>query len=95
MRGTAPFEHGGLTVAPTLPHLSPAQRERLEQLADAAPLRTALFPSLKPLSAPAPGSTPEGGRTCGAPGGVAGRKEQQRRALPEFLDGRGSGGTSA
>lgn len=39
-------------VAPTLPHLSPAQRERLEQLADAARLRTALFPSPKPLPAP-------------------------------------------
>ncbi|XMN04575.1 hypothetical protein ACK8N7_00135 [Streptomyces griseobrunneus] len=35
-------------VAPTLPHLSPAQRERLEQLADAARLRTALYPVPKP-----------------------------------------------
>ncbi len=40
VRGTAPFEHGGLMVAPTLPHLSAAQRERLEQLADAV---TTLF----------------------------------------------------
>ncbi|SBV06135.1 hypothetical protein YW3DRAFT_07355 [Streptomyces sp. MnatMP-M77] len=35
--------------APTLPRLSPAQRERLEQLADVARLRTALFPSPRPL----------------------------------------------
>ncbi|MFE1781012.1 hypothetical protein ACFW9F_00090 [Streptomyces sp. NPDC059506] len=35
-------------VAPALPHLSPEQRERLEQLADAARLRAALFPSSKP-----------------------------------------------
>lgn len=35
-------------VAPTLPHLSPAQRERLQQLADAARLRTALYPAPKP-----------------------------------------------
>ncbi|MFD3648001.1 hypothetical protein ACFWVT_12045 [Streptomyces cyaneofuscatus] len=38
-------------VAPTLPHLSPAQRERLEQLADAARLRTALYPAPKPAPA--------------------------------------------
>ncbi|MFJ1789666.1 hypothetical protein ACIOML_35830 [Streptomyces anulatus] len=38
-------------VAPALPHLSPAQRERLEQLADAARLRTALYPSPKPTPA--------------------------------------------
>jgi hypothetical protein len=35
-------------VHPTPPHLSPEQRERLEQLADAARLRTALYPSPKP-----------------------------------------------
>ncbi|MFJ4950769.1 hypothetical protein [Streptomyces sp. NPDC088760] len=35
-------------VHPTPPHLSPEQRERLEQLADAAGLRTALYPSPKP-----------------------------------------------
>ncbi|MDG9711395.1 MULTISPECIES: hypothetical protein [unclassified Streptomyces] len=35
-------------VHPTLPHLSPEQRERLEQLADAARLRAALYPSPKP-----------------------------------------------
>ncbi|MEV7906624.1 hypothetical protein [Streptomyces anulatus] len=35
-------------AAPTLPHLSPAQRERLER-ADAARLRTALFPSPKSM----------------------------------------------
>ncbi|MFI9019158.1 hypothetical protein ACIGZI_34535 [Streptomyces griseus] len=38
-------------VAPTLPHLSPAQRERLEQLADAVRLRTALYPAPKPAPA--------------------------------------------
>ncbi|MEE1943270.1 hypothetical protein V1L54_28350 [Streptomyces sp. TRM 70361] len=38
-------------VAPILPHLSPEQRERLEQLADAARLRAALFPSPKPMPA--------------------------------------------
>ncbi|MFK0182416.1 hypothetical protein ACIQVR_41400 [Streptomyces xanthochromogenes] len=32
-------------VAPTPPHLSPEQRERLEQLADAARLRMALYRS--------------------------------------------------
>ncbi|THA28430.1 hypothetical protein E6R18_28140 [Streptomyces sp. A1277] len=32
-------------VAPTPPRLSPEQRERLEQLADAARLRMALYPS--------------------------------------------------
>ncbi len=48
MRGTAPFEHGDLMVAPTLPHLSPAQRERLEQLAEAARLHAALYPVPKP-----------------------------------------------
>lgn len=48
--------------APSLPHLSSAQCERPEQLADAARLRTALFPSPKPLPAPraAPGSPPGG-----------------------------------
>ncbi|MDP9607749.1 hypothetical protein [Streptomyces demainii] len=35
-------------VHPTPPHLSPEQRERLEQLADAARLRAALYPSPKP-----------------------------------------------
>ncbi|WP_030594046.1 hypothetical protein [Streptomyces anulatus] len=35
-------------VAPTLPHLSPAQRERLEQLAEAARLHAALYPVPKP-----------------------------------------------
>ncbi|WP_345045577.1 hypothetical protein [Streptomyces sannanensis] len=35
-------------VEPTPPHLSPEQRERLEQLADASRLRAALFPSPKP-----------------------------------------------
>ncbi|MFI0756755.1 hypothetical protein ACH4PX_05145 [Streptomyces anulatus] len=35
-------------VAPMLPHLPPAQRERLVQLADAARLRTALYPVPKP-----------------------------------------------
>ncbi|MDX3371014.1 hypothetical protein PV387_34285 [Streptomyces sp. ME02-6987-2C] len=35
-------------VHPTLPHLSSEQRERLEQLADAARLRTLLYPSPKP-----------------------------------------------
>ncbi|KOV78399.1 MULTISPECIES: hypothetical protein [Streptomyces] len=35
-------------VHPPPPHLSPEQRERLEQLADAARLRTALYPSPKP-----------------------------------------------
>lgn len=35
-------------VHPTLPPLSPEQRERLEQLADAARLRAALYPSPKP-----------------------------------------------
>lgn len=35
-------------VAPNPPHLSPEQRERLEQLADAARLRMALYPSPKP-----------------------------------------------
>lgn len=34
-------------VAPTLPHLSPQQRECLEQFADAARLRAALYPSSK------------------------------------------------
>ncbi|WP_242425920.1 hypothetical protein [Streptomyces sp. Root63] len=50
VRGTASFEHGDLMVAPTLPlpHLSPAQRERLEQLAEAARLRAALYPVPKP-----------------------------------------------
>ncbi|MDR3082677.1 MAG: hypothetical protein LBV60_17415 [Streptomyces sp.] len=37
-------------VAPTPPHLSPEQRERLEQLADTARLRMAL--SLSPKSPP-------------------------------------------
>ncbi|WP_424863406.1 hypothetical protein [Streptomyces sp. MMS24-I29] len=42
-------------VAPTLPHLTPEQREHLEQLADAARLRAALYPSPKPTPArPAP-----------------------------------------
>ncbi|MER8225401.1 hypothetical protein ABTZ58_33580 [Streptomyces sp. NPDC094143] len=35
-------------VHPTPPHLSPEQRERLEQLADASRLRAALYPSPKP-----------------------------------------------
>ncbi|MFJ4007709.1 hypothetical protein ACIPWL_30250 [Streptomyces sp. NPDC090023] len=35
-------------VAPTPPHLSPEERERLEQLADAARLRMALYPSPAP-----------------------------------------------
>lgn len=35
-------------VHQTPPHLSPEQRERLEQLADAARLRAALYPSPKP-----------------------------------------------
>ncbi|MZF88285.1 hypothetical protein [Streptomyces sp. SID5643] len=35
-------------VHPSPPHLSPEQRERLEQLADAARLRAALYPSPKP-----------------------------------------------
>ncbi|AEY94281.1 hypothetical protein SHJG_p1150 (plasmid) [Streptomyces hygroscopicus subsp. jinggangensis 5008] len=35
-------------IYPALPHLSPEQRERLEQLADAARLRAALYPSPKP-----------------------------------------------
>ncbi|WP_329304556.1 hypothetical protein [Streptomyces anulatus] len=51
--------------APTLPHLSPAQHERLEQLADTARLRAALYPvpSHQPSSAvPAHGSTPRTGR---------------------------------
>ncbi|MFM9584171.1 hypothetical protein [Streptomyces caniscabiei] len=34
-------------VHPTPLHLSPEQRERLEQLADAARLRAALYPSPK------------------------------------------------
>lgn len=38
-------------VAPTPSHLSPEQRERLEQLADAAQLRTALYPPSKPAPA--------------------------------------------
>ncbi|MFE9016825.1 hypothetical protein [Streptomyces cyaneofuscatus] len=55
-------------VAPMLPHLSPAQRERLEQLADAARLRTALYPSPKPTPARRrsrqyPGGRPHMGRT--------------------------------
>ncbi|MCF2131068.1 hypothetical protein L1I79_32285 [Strepomyces sp. STD 3.1] len=37
-------------VHPTLPHLSPEQCERLEQLADASRLRAALYPSPKPPS---------------------------------------------
>jgi hypothetical protein len=41
-------------VAPTPPHLSPEQRERLEQLADAARLRMALYPSPKPPPARRP-----------------------------------------
>ncbi|MEV7080037.1 hypothetical protein AB0N88_16045 [Streptomyces sp. NPDC093516] len=36
-------------VHPTPPHLSPEQRERLEQLADAARLRAALYRSPKPV----------------------------------------------
>ncbi|GHH88850.1 hypothetical protein GCM10018793_70060 [Streptomyces sulfonofaciens] len=39
-------------VASTPPHLSLEQRERLEQLADAARLRVALYPSPKPPPAP-------------------------------------------
>lgn len=35
-------------VHPTLPHLSPEQRERLEQLTDASRLRAALYLSPKP-----------------------------------------------
>ncbi|MDX3636998.1 hypothetical protein PV728_43800 [Streptomyces europaeiscabiei] len=35
-------------VAPKPPNLSPEQRERLEDLADAARLRMALYPSPKP-----------------------------------------------
>ncbi|GAA2358921.1 hypothetical protein [Streptomyces cuspidosporus] len=35
-------------VHPTPPHLSPEQRERLEQLADASRLRAALYRSSKP-----------------------------------------------
>ncbi|TVL90234.1 hypothetical protein [Streptomyces sp. SAJ15] len=35
-------------VEPVRPSLSPEQRERLEQLADAARLRMALYPSPKP-----------------------------------------------
>lgn len=38
-------------VEPTPPHLSPEQRERLAQLADAARLRAVLFPSTKPTPA--------------------------------------------
>ncbi|MFH8480507.1 MULTISPECIES: hypothetical protein [unclassified Streptomyces] len=38
-------------VAPTLPHLSPAQRERLEHFADVARLRTALHSARKLLPA--------------------------------------------
>ncbi|MCZ9340521.1 hypothetical protein NGM37_22440, partial [Streptomyces sp. TRM76130] len=36
-------------VKPVRPSLSPEQRERLEQLADAARLRMALYPSPTPL----------------------------------------------
>lgn len=35
-------------VHPTLPHLSPEQRERLERLVEAVRLRAALYPSPKP-----------------------------------------------
>ncbi|MFI0742735.1 hypothetical protein ACH4PU_32335 [Streptomyces sp. NPDC021100] len=35
-------------AAPSPPHLSPEQRKRLEQLAGAARLRTALYPSPNP-----------------------------------------------
>ncbi|MFJ9822631.1 hypothetical protein ACIRU3_47115 [Streptomyces sp. NPDC101151] len=35
-------------VHPTPPHLSPEQRERLDQLADASRLCAALYPSPKP-----------------------------------------------
>ncbi|MEV5982861.1 hypothetical protein [Streptomyces sp. NPDC052114] len=38
-------------AAPPPPHLSPEQRERLEQLADAAQLRMALSPSPTPSPA--------------------------------------------
>ncbi|MFI7359530.1 hypothetical protein ACIBTP_37050 [Streptomyces avidinii] len=50
-------------VAPALPHLSLAQRERLEQLADAARLRTALYP------VPKPAPTRRRSRTRQYPGG--------------------------
>ncbi|WPO76305.1 hypothetical protein [Streptomyces sp. KN37] len=58
-------------VAPTPPHLSPEQRERLEQFADAARRRTALYPSPKPSpmrrrsrSRQYPGGRPNPGRTA-------------------------------
>ncbi|MEU7384193.1 MULTISPECIES: hypothetical protein [unclassified Streptomyces] len=35
-------------IAPTLPHLTPEQLERLAELADAARLRMALYPLPKP-----------------------------------------------
>ncbi|MFE7805867.1 hypothetical protein ACFU51_14620 [Streptomyces sp. NPDC057430] len=35
-------------VNPVPPHLSPEQRERLEQLVDAVRLRAALYPAPKP-----------------------------------------------
>ncbi|CAL9671107.1 hypothetical protein [Streptomyces sp. enrichment culture] len=51
-------------VAPNPPHLSPEQRERLEQLAEAARLRMALSPSPKPPPARRPSRTRQypGGR---------------------------------
>ncbi|MFE7429093.1 hypothetical protein ACFU7B_27485, partial [Streptomyces sp. NPDC057545] len=63
-------------VAPTLPHLTPEQREHLEQLADAARLRAALYPSPKPTPArpaplpppPLPFSCPAMGRLAPGPG---------------------------
>ncbi len=41
-------------VAPTLPHLSPAQRERLEQLADAVPAAHRAVPSTEADASPVP-----------------------------------------
>lgn len=59
-------------AAPTPPHLSPEQRQRLKQLADAARLRAALFPSPKPMPARRRSRQyPAVGRTRGAPRGAA------------------------
>ncbi|MFF8646538.1 hypothetical protein [Streptomyces sp. NPDC015345] len=56
-------------VAPTLPHLSPEQRERLEQLADAARLHIPLYrsptpPPVRRRSRQYPGGRPNLWRTA-------------------------------
>ncbi len=84
------LKHGGPMVAPKPPRPSPEQRERLEQLADAARMRMALSPSpMPPLPGTAPGSTPAAGRTRGAARGAAVGDERTRGIPPHTRARRG------